>query len=333
VVTAREQVQTLAPALEHHRQMESMEQQRNELNELQTGVTSYCEMRRMSLLKERIVALTIEANGLEGETAQCQEVLNNQTRVLRDLEREHRELGGDQIEQWEEDKRRLEGQRDDRLRKRNQAATACSMLGWTLNETPQGFAELVGAAREEIESWESRSNATHDEQLLLAGKKAETENAFLTASKEVKALQRQPSNIPADMLELRSEIATAIGISEMALPFAGELIEVKPEETAWQGAIERVLRGFALSLLVDERHYSALSNHINSTHLGQRLFYYRTGHLQSSQAKLVNTDSMVLKLNIKEGNYAEWLKAELRQRFDYACVDSVQAFRTADRAL
>src|SRR5690606_38379422 len=105
VVTAREQVQTLAPALEHHRQMESMEQQRNELNVLQTGVTSYCEMRRMSLLKERIVALTIEANGLEGETAQCQEVLNNQTRVLRDLEREHRELGGDQIEQWEEDKR------------------------------------------------------------------------------------------------------------------------------------------------------------------------------------------------------------------------------------
>ncbi len=42
---------------------------------------------------------------------------------------------------------------------------------------------------------------------------------------------------------------------------------------------------------------------------------------------------MVFKLNIKEGNYAEWLKSELRQRFSYSCVESIQAFRAAERAL
>src|SRR5690606_5103482 len=31
--------------------------------------------------------------------------------------------------------------------------------------------------------------------------------------------------------------------------------------------------------------------------------------------------------------HAEWLRHELRQRFDYACVDSLQAFRSAERAL
>jgi len=31
--------------------------------------------------------------------------------------------------------------------------------------------------------------------------------------------------------------------------------------------------------------------------------------------------------------YADWLQAELRQRFDYACVDSIQSFRSADRAI
>ena len=50
-------------------------------------------------------------------------------------------------------------------------------------------------------------------------------------------------------------------------------------------------------LLVDERHYSALSNHINSRHLGQRLVYYRTGQVDRQQAKPVGTDSLVLKLN------------------------------------
>ena len=333
VVTARQQVQTLAPAREKHHQMESMAMQRNVLGELQAGIDSYREIRRMGLLKEHIASLTINADGLEGETARRQALLDNHTNVLRDLERQHRETGGDQIEQWEDEKAALVGQRDDRLRKRNQAAAACSRLDWTLSDTPQGFAELVGKAREEIEGWENRSSANRDEQLVLAGKKKEAENAFSAALKEIQALQRQPSSIPADMLDLREEIASAIGISATALPFVGELIEVKPDESSWQGAIERVLHGFALSLLVDERHYPALSNHINNTHLGRRLVYYRTGRAESWQAKPVNTDSMVLKLNVKEGGHADWLKAELRQRFDYACVDSVQVFRTADRAL
>ncbi|MBN0825817.1 hypothetical protein JTL89_35185, partial [Pseudomonas aeruginosa] len=92
----------------------------------------------------------------------------------------------------------------------------------------------------------------------LAGQKKDAETAFSQAVKEVQALQRQPSSIPADMLEMRRDIAAAIGISESALPFVGELIEVKSDEAQWQGAIERLLHGFALSLLVDERQYSAL---------------------------------------------------------------------------
>jgi len=242
-------------------------------------------------------------------------------------------MGGDLIEQWEIEKTGLETQRTERLRKRNQAEGACRSLGWTLSGSPQGFAELLGNARQEVENWEQGSNETREEQLRLAGLKKEAENGFAQAVKEVQALKRQPSNIPANMLELRRDIAAAIGVSEGALPFVGELVEVKPDEGQWQGAIERVLHGFALSLLVDERHYPALGNHINGTHLGQRLVYYRTGRTESWQARPIGSNSLVLKLNVKECSHADWLQAELRQRFDYACVDSIQAFRSTDRAL
>ena len=84
---------------------------------------------------------------------------------------------------------------------------------------------------------------------------------------------------------------------------------------------------------MDERQYSALANHINNTHLGQRLVYYRTGRPETWQAKPIGANSLVLKLNVKEGTYADWLQAELRQRFDYACVESIQSFRSADRAI
>ena len=44
------------------------------------------------------------------------------------------------------------------------------------------------------------------------------------------------------------------------LPFAGELIQVRAEATQWEGAAERVLHNFALSLLVPSRHYDAVAD-------------------------------------------------------------------------
>lgn len=333
VVTAREQVQTLVPAREQHQRRESLVLRRNRLDELRLGVDGYRETRRIELLKQHLASLEVQAGGTEGEVGRRQSILNNHAATLRDLERQHREAGGDQIEQWESEKSGLETQRTDRLRKREQAEEACKKLGWSLPDSPQAFAELLGNARQEIESFEQRRNENREEQYRLVGQKNDAETAFSQAVKEVRALQRQPSNVDADMLEMRRDIAAAIGISESALPFVGELIEVKPDEAEWQGAIERVLHGFALSLLVDERHYSALANHINSTHLGQRLVYYRIGRPETWQAKPIGANSLVLKLNVKEGAHFDWLQAELRQRFDYACVDGMTLFRSADRAL
>jgi len=332
VVTARRQIEVLSPAREKHHQRELMLTELNSLNELNESIYSYRETRRMNLLKDNITSLKIEAEGFKGETVHRQELLDNHKIVLQDLQRRHLELGGDKIEAWENEKRSLEGQREERLRKREQAAAACKELGWSLAQTPQGFAELVGEARKEIEEFEERSKKAQEELLSWHSKKKETEISFTETRKEIKSLESQPSNIPSDMLDMREKIAAAIGISCSSLPFAGELIEVKKDQSSWQGAIERVLRSFALSLLVDENNYPALSNYINNTHLGSRLVYYRTGRAENFIDKQIKNDSLVLKLNIKNDN-GDWLKTELRQRFDYACVESVQAFRAADRAL
>lgn len=333
VVTARRQVETLVPAREKHQRRKSLLKERGGLTELLAGIDSYGGCRRIDLLKEQIERLNIQVDGLAGEISRKQVALSQHIDTLRELERRHREVGGDQVEAWQAEKSALVQQREQCLRKQGQAKEACRQLDWVFPDSPHRFAERVGEARQELERWQSGSNEIREKRDMLVIQKKETETAFIQTVGEVKALERQPSNIPAHMLDLRREIATVIGISESALPFIGELIEVKADEAEWQGAIERVLHGFALSLLVDERHYSALSNHINSRHLGQRLVYYRTGQVDRQQARPVGTDSLVLKLNIKECNQSEWLSTELRRRFGYACVDSIQSLRRADRAL
>ncbi|UUZ46631.1 hypothetical protein LP420_22225 [Massilia sp. B-10] len=94
------------------------------------------------------------------------------------------------------------------------------------------------------------------------------------------------------------------------------------------------MRGFALSLLVDETNYNALASHINGVHLGQRLVYNRTGRAEAASARPLRVNSLLLKLNVKQGPFAKWLEADLRNRFDYECVDSMRTFRsTGERAL
>ncbi len=333
VVTAREQVQTLIPAREQHQQMQLLEAQKTQLQEQQQGLSHYIEHQRIALLQQHLTALQVRHEGKSGEVIVKQGIVDNHKATLRDLEQQHRALGGDRIEQWEAEKKNLEGQRDKCMHKYQLAQTACTALAWTLANSPQGFAEIVGDARQEIESWEQLSTQTYNARLELDKQKDATEKEFSKTRTEIAALERQPSNIPAEMLELRGHIANAIGVSEQALPFVGELIEVKSDETAWQGAIERVLHGFALSLLVGDRHYTTLANHINTTNLRRRLIYYRTVQPEVWQNKPITANSLVLKLNVKEDHHREWLQTELRQRFDYACVDSMQALRNAERAL
>ncbi len=333
VVTARRQVETLVPARDKHQRRQSLLEQRAGLDELLAGIDSYGGLRRIDLLKQQIERLTVQADGLQGDISRKQAALVHHQDTLRELERQHREAGGDQVETWQAELAALAQQREQCLRKQGQAKEACRQLDWGFPKSPQQFAELVSEARQELERWEAGRNERRDQRDQLVFTKRKTEETFARTTEEVKVLERQPSNIPGRMLALRQQIAAAIGVAESALPFIGELIEVKPDEAPWQGAIERVLRGFALSLLVDERHYSALCSHLNSHHLGERLVYYRTGRVEPWQNKTVSADSLVLKLNIKECAQSEWLSAELRRRFDYACVESVQSFRRADRAL
>ncbi len=333
VVAARRQVETLLPAREKHQQRAALLNERNELNELLAGIDSYGGRRRIELLKSQIEHLRIQAEALEGEKSRKAAALEHHKGKLRDLEQQHRDVGGDQVENWQAEKSALVQQREQCLRKQNQLREACQQLDRVFPDSPQAFAELTGNARQELEHWQSGNNAIREKRDQLVIEKRETEARFTQTASEVKALERQPSNIPANMLDLRQEIATAIGVSETALPFIGELIEVRSDEAEWQGAIERVLHGFALSLLVDERYYPALSNHINKHHLGRRLVYYRTGQVDHQPVRPVGADSLALKLNIKECNQSRWLSTELRRRFDYACVDSLQSFRRADRAL
>ena len=113
-------------------------------------------------------------------------------------------------------------------------------------------------------------------------------------------------------------------LDELALPFAGELMAVRPAEADWEGAAERLLRGFALSVLVPEQHYAAVSDWIDTHHLKARVVYYRVpdpARERPIPAPDWSPRALAAKLDIRDTPFAPWLERELARRADFECVE------------
>lgn len=140
-------------------------------------------------------------------------------------------------------------------------------------------------------------------------------------------MRERPSNIPSKILALRSRLAAALELPEDALPFVGELLQVKKEEARWQGAIERVLHNFALSILVADEHYKAFSNHVDEATLGERLVYFRVKTPVKDRPDAFRPGTIPTKLELASGPWRAWLEKELDERFSYFCADTMEDFR------
>lgn len=333
VVTAREQIENLRPARKAHDRLMEVRRERSELDELLAGMDGYRERQRLRLLDARLTELDTLDRGLEGEEGHRQQTLDQHHRELGELQTRHREQGGDRVEQLQRDRDSVSRERDTCLRHRGVAETACRQLDWPLAGTPQGFAEQLAQARSLLDASQDAAASADQRMLELGMQKHQAEGAFAAARAEIAALERHPSNIPEAMQTLRSRLCAAVDLAETALPFAGELIQVRADEQAWSGAIERLLHGFALSLLVDERHYAKVAAWVDATHLGSKLVYHRIGVTDVRNVSVPSPRSLLHKLELTSHAHQEWLQAELLRRYDYACVDSVPALQRSERAI
>jgi uncharacterized protein YPO0396 len=133
---------------------------------------------------------------------------------------------------------------------------------------------------------------------------------------------------------MRAALCQALDLSEDAMPFAGELLQVREGEQDWEGAVERLLHSFGLSLLVPDSHYPQVSEWVNRTHLHGRLVYFRVRTSTRGELPVLHPDSLVRKLAIKpDSPFYDWLEHELAHRFNVACCTTGEQFRRETRAI
>lgn len=331
VVAAREQIQTLMPARDEHMELQAGNLERNGLQALQTAMDPYREHRRKLLVDERIAELEVDQEVSRQESLRLTSIQESEYQKLNDLQLQKLSMGADVLVRLEDDIKVAEAQKAVRMEKRDLAGAACKAMGWVFPDSLALFVQRVEAARQRILQAQELNSEVESRKDVVKDDQRKANEAFKNIVAEISALERQKSNLPARLVGLRERMAHDLAIPEEQLPFVGELVEVRSDEAAWRGAIERVLGGFARSILVEEKHYRAVSAYLNERNIGERLVYFRL--VPQTSGRSIGPNSLVRKLDLAKGSFGDWVREELKHSFDFECTDTLQAFHTATRAV
>ena len=199
------------------------------------------------------------------------------------------------------------------------------------------------------EFWNLREELTTQVTELMAklerGREASTDAEYAQkvarmarddAAKELRRVEHVGSALPESALAMRELICSTVGLDQKELPYVAELMDLRPDQSRWRTAVEKVLRGVGLRLLVPDRHYPAVLRFVNETNMRGRL------QLHHVREKLVGAEpvdaephTLAGKLFVVDPKHVCAAEAAdiVAAAGDHVCVDTPDLFPRYRRAV
>ncbi|WP_126244423.1 ATP-binding protein [Chitinophaga rhizosphaerae] len=149
---------------------------------------------------------------------------------------------------------------------------------------------------------------------------------------QLNSLQHSKNNIDYHLINLRKQICDELNIDITRLPFAGELMQVRSEEMIWQPALEKLLRPFALRMLVPDKYYKKVNKYVNNNHLRARLVY--THVLDTPLHQHMDEGTVPEKLEFHpDHELSDWLEQETVRTFRTTCLEDEKHIERYENAI
>jgi len=334
VLKARAQIERLGPIVADCDTHAEVSAQVEDLRASREALRAFFAGHKIALLDKRISLLTADIARLDERIAALRETRRGQDAERDALKQAILENGGDRIAALGREIDAKAATRAERKQRAENYGRIAIGLGLAEPRDADVFLANRSAIAGEIEFAGAREADIQNKDVECRMEFGRLRERHAELSEEIASLKSRRSNIPARMLAIRSGLCVALGLDAGDLPFAGELIEVRQEERAWEGAAERLLHGFALSLLVPDTHYAAVADWVDATHLGGRLVYYRVQHRPGVVRARRDSRAMANKLAIKDDSpFYDWLQRQLDERYDHVCCASPNEFRREEKAV
>ncbi len=334
VLRARRQVELLTPLVTDGQQHGQWQTQVENLRQCRDVLRGHFARHKLNLLAHRLGLLDEEWERADALVRRRDSQRLEQIDQIDELKRAISASGGDRLERLTADISKAQILRDQRQARATRYRELTAKLEVTPAGDEAGFLDQrqqFQREREHLDNRESQLRNDITEHTLLLRQGREDHEQLST---EIDSLKRRRSNIDDRQIRIRTALCQALGLDEDTMPFAGELIQVHEDERDWEGAAERLLHGFGLTLLVPDVHYPAVASWVDQADLRARLVYFHVRTRRSTPRTELHPDSLVRKLSIKpDSPFYTWLEAELARRFDVACCTRIEQFRREARAI
>jgi uncharacterized protein YPO0396 len=334
VLSAKRQVDLLTPLVgdcDRHTQLSADVEL---IRQSREALRSYFAKHKVDLLDKRITNLEDDWQKLNTAVKRLQTRQTETGKTKDDLKQSISDNGGDRLTQLTND---IEGKERIKLGRRSKAnryAELTANIGEMPAETEDAFMVQKSGLTQLVDELRQKIAANENEEAELGFNFRNQKKSYDELDQEIKSLRLRKSNIDDRQIQVRSALAGALGLAEDQLPFAGELLRVRDEDREWEGAAERVLRSFGLSMLVPDGHYRAVSQWVDDNQLRGRFVYFHVRAARKGDTNSLHKDSLVRKLSIKpDSDFYDWVYAEVIRRFDMTCCTTQDQFRREPRAI
>ncbi len=333
---AKKQLDQLTPLNDEIRIYQENHQLNQQIRRSIDFLPAFFANKKIDILESEIKSLAFERERHEFEISETDRELTS----LKSQEVETRvsisqDKAGQRINQIDQEIPRLEAMKNQRISKNKEYSELCAALGFTNNPDLLQFQQALIDAEKIESSTDVEIKSLESQNIQLSITYRQLRDTLENYDRELESLRRRKTKIPENNLQLRQKILTGLNLEDSELPYIGELLQVKAEEKLWEGAIERVLHGFGLSILVGETYYSKVSAFVDNTDLRGRLVYFRVPDSQDlARRREIDPRSLIHKIDVKnDSEFFEWLSDEMSERFNYVCCESVFQFQKEKKAI
>ncbi len=335
VVKARRQIEQLQPLVDGGERLRALEGELTAKRSSRELLESWRAGHELALERAREQTLEEQLSRIELRLQKLAEEIQHLSERERGIQSSLDDHGGSRLREIAQELVRLGTELERRKQYAGEYQRLAGTLEMRLPENAEAFQANAQRVAQLDEAFSQDMTSLDDRRSELLADERQQARRIDDLNQEIHELENRTGNIPARNIVIRRTLCEALALDEAQLPFAGELIRVDESAGEWEGAIERVLHNFAMSLLVPEALYDRVAEHIDRTDLRGRLVYYRVGEqITAADPRRLQGQSLVRKLALKPDCFCyDWLLARLTQRFDYRCCTDITQFKRSSYAI
>lgn len=336
IAKAEQQLARLRPLLTEAEQLSLLQDRIAEAEACAQLAPRFFAQRKLDLLDSAIAAAQNDIAQQTAARAELEGRLATKRQEERDL---YAAITNDQIGQrlasLRQELARARERREERRKKAERYNQVAARLAMPALSDETAFYDRLRLSRQKLPTIDGELHTLQAERDTFKQEEGQLAADRQRLQDEINSLQQRKSRIPLEDLRLRAELARALDIAEDAMPFVGELLKVRDNDKPWEGAIERLLRGYGRQLLVTEAHYRQVAGYVEAANLRGRLVYHRVSERRiPPNTDGLDPDALIFKLEIKPGSALhDWLKGDLIDHWAYVCCADLDHFQRQRRAL